>query len=129
MPFMKTPMMLLAAAVIAMTSGCIALAVGAAAGVGTYAYVEGIMKTTVEASLDRTWDAANKSVEQLQFSVKSSSKDALQAKLVARESDKTDVKIYLERKGDNLTEVSVRVGVFGDEAQSRLILDKIKQNL
>jgi Protein of unknown function (DUF3568) len=129
MSFMKTPMMLLAAAVIAMTSGCIALAVGAAAGVGTYAYVEGIMKTTLEANLDRTWDATQKSVEQLQFTVKSSSKDALQAKLVAREANNTDVKIYLERKGDNLTEVSIRVGVFGDEAQSRLILDKIKQNL
>lgn len=110
-------------------TGCVALAVGAAAGVGTYAYVEGQMKTTLEANLDRTWEATKDAMKDLQFPITESSKDALEARAQAVEADETKVTIHLERKGENLTEVRVRVGVFGNEGQSRLILDKIKAHL
>ena len=109
--------------------GCLALAVGAAAGVGTYAYVEGELKTMFDSNLDRTWDATRAAIDDLQFRVEESTKDALGARLVAREADGKTVKINEEAKGGNLTEVRVRVGTFGDEAQSRLILDKIKARL
>jgi hypothetical protein len=110
-------------------SGCLALAAGAAAGVGTYAYVKGELKSTFEAGLDQTWEATQKAVDDLQFTVKEKSKDALQAREVAREADGTDVKIALESKSEKVTEVRVRVGVFGNESQSRLIMDRIKARL
>ena len=110
-------------------SGCLALAAGAAAGIGTYAYVKGELKSTFDSGLDRTWDATQQAIDDLQFTVKERSKDALQAREVAREADGTDVKVALESKGEKITEVRVRVGVFGNESQSRLIMDKIKARL
>lgn len=114
-------------------AGCAALAVGAAgaaAGVGTYAYVSGRLETIIEAPIDRAWDATRSAVEDdLGFAVERAEHDALKGELRAKQADGTNVRVNLERKGDNLTEVRIRVGTFGDEAQSRLIMDKIEDNL
>jgi len=113
----------------ALIGGCIAVAVGAAAGIGTYAYVKGELSDTEEATLDRAYEAALAAMKDLEFTVKEQSKDALHARVVAAEADKTEVRIALESKSEKLTKLTVRVGVFGDEAQSRLIMDKIKKHL
>lgn len=110
-------------------SGCLAVAAGAAAGAGTYAYMQGEMNTTMEAPLDRVWAATQRAVEQLQFDIESDAIDALQGRMTVRRADGTRIRIRLEQETGSLTDVSVRVGVFGDEARSRLILDKIRENL
>ena len=56
------------------SSGCAGvlwLGGGAGAGAGTIAYLKGELKSTEEASIDRTWQAAQKAIEELEFSVKS----------------------------------------------------------
>ncbi|MEX2218954.1 MAG: DUF3568 family protein [Phycisphaerales bacterium] len=117
------------AAGLATAGGCLALAAGAAAGVGTYAYVKGEASNTFEASLDRTHAAAVRAMEDLGFPLESDSRDALEARVAARQADNTRVTINLQSLGENLTEVKVRVGTFGDESESRLIMDKIRENL
>ena len=122
---------LMAAASI-VAGGCATLLLagaGAAAGVGTYQYVNGSMTTIEEAGIDEAWAAAQAAVSGLELATRSAAKDALTARLVAEQADGTDVKINLERKGERLTEVSVRVGFWGDEAASRLILDRIRAGL
>jgi hypothetical protein len=112
--------------------GCAALVaagVGAGAGVGTYAFVEGNATATEKADMDKTWAAAQKTVADMEFTVKSTKKDEMQAKLYAERADGKDVTITLDRKGQELTEISVRVGVFGDEPTSRVIIDSISHNL
>lgn len=110
-------------------AGCLAVAAGAAAGVGTYAYVKGEMTTREDASLERVWAATQSAIEDLQIRVKEDAKDALQARVVAEKADGTYVTIKLEAEDENVTKISVRVGTFGDESESRLILDKIKERL
>ncbi len=112
--------------------GCTAVLLagaGAAAGVGTYKYINGSLTSIEEASIDETWAAARSAVAGLELATRTAAKDALAARLVAEQADGTDVKINLERKGDRLTEVSIRVGFWGDEAASRLILDRIRAAL
>lgn len=118
----------LLAASASMLGGCLVVA-AAGAGAGTYAYISGELSSTEEATLDRTWAATQAAIKDLQFTVKERSKDALQARLVAEQADNTDVKVSLESEGQKLTKVKIRIGVFGDEAKSRLILDKIKKGL
>jgi hypothetical protein len=113
----------------AVTGGCLAVAAGAAAGAGTYAYVTGELSTVQEVPLDRAWSAAKSTVNDLQFTIKEEAKDALQARLISQQADQTEVKILLDAQGDKVTKIRVRIGVFGDEATSRLILDKIKAKL
>lgn len=113
---------------LALTTGCLAVAAGAGAA-GAVAYVRGELTTTLEASLDHTVKATNDAVQQLQFAKISESKDALQAYITVRNAADKKIKFSIERTSDKLTKLTIRVGVFGDEAQSMTILDKIKANL
>jgi len=59
----------------------------------------------------------------------SKSGDALTAAITARNAEDTRIAISLRRVSDNTTRIGVRVGTFGDESQSRAILDKIAARL
>ena len=109
--------------------GCVAVAVGAAAGIGTYAYIKGELTDTEEAPLDKAYAATQAAMKDLEFTVREQSKDSLQARIVAVEADKTEVKVAMEAKGEKITRFSIRVGVFGDESLSRMIMDHIKKHL
>lgn len=123
--------MLLATLLGLLQTGCIVPLVlgGAAVGAGTYAYVSGQLKATESASLDRLWPATQAAVGDLQFSPTSKQKDALGAKLVARSSADKKIQINLKKITDTSTEIRIRVGTWGDETVSRLILDKIRARL
>lgn len=113
-------------------TGCLtAAAVGgaAAAGAGTVAYIKGELKATEEASLNKTWAATVAAVDELEFLVINKIKDAVSAELEAKTADNKTVKIELKRVSDNLTDISIRIGTFGDETLSRYILSKIEARL
>lgn len=108
-------------------SGCVAAAVGA--GAGAVAYIRGDLEATFDASLNATVKASDRAINQLEFAKVSEKKDALSANLIARTAQDKKVEIDLIKVGDKVTTVKIRVGVFGDEAVSMAILEKIKQSL
>ena len=110
-------------------SGCAAVIIGGAAGVGTYAYIRGELKVTENASLDRCWSASQEAMKDLQFSITTKQKDSLSGLLVARTAKDKKVEINLAKISDTMTEVRVRVGTFGDEDLSRIIVQKIEKRL
>jgi hypothetical protein len=133
---MKTPKRLTAVlvaaatlATLAATSGCFFFAVGVGAGAGTVAYVNGDLKVALASDFERTAQAANSAVQQLAFVKVSEAKDGLAETIVARDAADTKIEIKLEDAGATLTKVRIRIGVFGDQALSQAILDKIKANL
>jgi ATP:corrinoid adenosyltransferase len=74
-----------ASALIAISfSGCAAAVVGAGAGVGTYAYAKGEMKSVEQATMDKAWNAVEKTVKDMGFVVESQSHDALISEIEAR---------------------------------------------
>ncbi len=111
--------------------GCAVLLLGggAAAGAGIVAYTKGELTTAEEADLDRVWAAAQGAMDDLDFVIQSRLTTAGSAKLIARGAGSRRVTVTLERRVGNLTEISVRVGYFGDEPLSRLILQKIRRRL
>jgi hypothetical protein len=110
-------------------SGCAAVVVGGAAGVGTYAYIRGELKVTENAVLDRAWSASQTAMKDLEFSVTTQQKDALQGRIIARTAMDKKVEINLKKISDNLTEIRIRIGTFGDEELSRVIIQKIEKRL
>lgn len=118
-----------AALAVGAAGGCLAVAAGAAAGIGVYAYSNGELVDTENVSLDRAYVATQTAMKALEFRITDQAKDALNARVNADTSDKTGVRVKLTNKGDTATEFRVRVGVFGDEAKSRLIMDQIKKSL
>jgi hypothetical protein len=120
---------LLLSAVVGLSSGCVAVVAGAAAGAGTVAYLRGELEASLERNLDTVVRSTSSSLEQLQFVKISEKKDALAAEVIARTARDQKINVSMEKISDTLTRVKIRVGMFGDEAVSRALLDKIKANL
>jgi len=111
--------------------GCAAALVagGVGVGAGTIAFIKGELESTETASLDRAWAATHRAVEELEFAIKEEKKDALNARLLAKDSRDRNIDIRLERQDTNRTTVRIRIGLFGDEDDSHLILRRIRENL
>ena len=103
----------------------------AAAAVGTtaYFYVKGDLKRNYEAPMDKTWQAAVKSNEDLGLTTESKQNDAFNGVIKGKMADGKSFTVNVKRLGENLTEVGVRVGTLGDRERSEAIHDKILSNL
>jgi len=112
-------------------TGCLLFAADAAAGAGVagYKYAKGELKSTQSASLDRTWDATLAAAQDLSLPIISQTKEASHDHLVCKTASDKSVDIDLKKLSDTSTEVSIRVGTFGDEAMSRTIMDAIRKRL
>lgn len=116
------------AAILALTSGCMALAVGAGAG-ATVAYVRGDLDVTLDASFAKSVRAAEKTLEGLKYAKISNQQDALQATLISRNAADQKIELYLEKLTDDATKLKIRVGTFGEDSLQQEILTRIKSNL
>lgn len=105
--------------------GCI----GRSRSTGTVMYVRGDLEAVLSNDIDSVYQAAQKSLEQLELKVNSKVKDALAAKIVARDAQDKKVTTKLNSTAENTTELNIRVGVFGNETKSRLIYEQILKNL
>lgn len=113
------------------TSGCagMAMAGGAAAGAGTYVYMNGELSYTETASIDKTWEATRFAVDRMGLTPITVSNDALTARMRAQDSNGKDIYINLKSLAENQTDVRIRVGMFGDETMSERILSYIHKQL
>jgi hypothetical protein len=113
--------------IVFMSIGCAAVIVGGAAGGGTIAYIKGELQSTEEVSLNRAWKATRIAMGDLEFLTEEMEKDAFDARLSARGAGGKNIKIALKKLSPTLTEIRIRVGLFGNESLSRQILEKIKR--
>ena len=120
----------LSACVIVM-SGCAAALVagGIGAGVGTAVYVTGSLKEHVEHPPEEVRVATVKGFEDLGMPIIRNVGDSLTGEVKSEFSDEKSVKVDLESVGENMTEVTIRVGTFGDEVRSRRVMYAIKNHL
>jgi hypothetical protein len=112
-------------------SGCVPLAVvgaGAGAGTGTYFFINGEMKTDYYYSFDAVWSACEKTIADMRGVDVQPAKEIGNGKISAL-IDEEKVQIAVTYKDKNVTTVSIRVGLIGNERASRLIHDKIADNL
>lgn len=109
--------------------GCAAAVIGGAAGAGAVLYKKGELKSIENGAIDQVLDAAEDTMHAMQLNVISKDKDALKAKLLAKRENGDNIDIKLEQKPNNLTEMRIRVGAFGNEDQARLIQERIREKL
>jgi len=110
-----------------LVGGCIVVAAGA--GAGTVAYVTGSIEAVESKSLDAVYKAAEKAVGELGLITTEKTKDALSAKITARDAQDKKITINLKALAEGSTKISVRVGFWGDEVKSRLIYKKVQDSL
>jgi hypothetical protein len=112
---------------LATLSGCILAAAGA--GAGAVAYVRGELSANVDSDYDRAVDATRGALADLEFARVSENKDALKAVFISRTALDKRVEVTVTNSAKKLTNIKIRVGVFGDEQISLSVLNKIKARL
>lgn len=109
-------------------SGCAALVAGGGAA-GAVAYVRGELRSELECSYRQCRDATEAAIRQLELAEVDRRTDGLTARYELEDADDKTVHIRVSKKTDNISEVRIRVGTFGDETKSRHILRAIEGNL
>lgn len=118
----------LALALIPLFSGCVVVAAGAA-GAGAVAYARGQLTSDLTHGLDDVYAASQRAIAQLEFARIEERKSSIDARLLARTASDKKIAINLERVGNHLTKVKIRVDTFGDQSLSLLVLEKINAEL
>ena len=118
-----------AALLLGLMPGCIAVVAGAAGAGSAVAYTTGELDAELPAGLEKTRGATREAIHGLGFALVSERADSLSAVFICRTAVDKRVRIELERVGDGITKVEIRVGVFGDETVSLGTLEKIRGNL
>ncbi len=108
-------------------SGCIVAVAGA--GAGAVAYVRGDLEANLDATSAKVLESARKAVADLGFARANESNEANKVVLVSRTPMDKKVEITIDNSANKLTNIKIRVGVFGDEDVSRSILARIKAGL
>jgi len=108
--------------------GCMLAVVGVGAA-GTVAYVRGDLESMESENIDVVYEAALKALQELELQPTRKSKDALGAEIIAYDAQDKKITIRLKSAAEGTTKISIRIGVFGSETKSRLIYQKIRENL
>lgn len=111
------------------SSGCLALAVGAAGGAAGAVYVMGKLKDELDHPVPVVHDAAVAAMNDLGLKLSEDRVDKMSAHMESAFSDGSHVWIDLESVSDSRCRLTIRVGLTGDEVRSRKIYDTIKQHL
>jgi len=121
---MKGITVILLLALLVTTSGCAALLVagaGAGAGIASYAYLKGDLVIEYKRDYEPVWDATLNALRDRNITVERQTKDGISGSIQARRASGTAVKIKVKNVASGLTEVTIRVGTFGDEEASMSI--------
>lgn len=110
-------------------SGCGALLLVGGAGTSAIAFATGELRSQEEHSLTALDQACALAVEALAYDEIETEREEDRIRWRARTAGGDPVDIQLISKGPEETELRIRVGVFGDETRSRLVLEQIHQSL
>jgi hypothetical protein len=118
--------LLLVAPLAGVMTGCVATKTAANQ---TVAWIRGALEINLDYPVEQVGRAATAAVTNLKFNSIVSRVDVVSGEVNAETAQGTDIDILIDKISDRITRVSIRVGAFGDEAVSRLILDELERNL
>jgi len=112
-----------------LSGGCGALLLVGGAGTSAIAFATGELSSTEEVSLDALDQACAAAVDRLGYEEVEVTREADRIRFPAGTAGGDPVGLRLFARGPERTELRIRIGVFGDETASRLVLEEIHQSL
>ncbi len=109
--------------------GCVWLAVGAVAGAGTYAWMHGVLQKDFMVSAQELQAATRRAFNDLDMTITEQTEDRLSAVYKAALADGENVSLTIEALTERSARIRIRVGMFGDEVKSEMILSALEQRL
>jgi len=94
-------------------TGCIALVVGAGAGAGTFAYVDGKLSRSYQANYQKTYEVCKGILADMKMPILKEDTDGLQTTIKSQRVDETPMTVTIRIIDPDWTEVSVRTGYVG----------------
>jgi hypothetical protein len=110
-----------------MTS-CAAVVAGGAGAAAAYTYMAGWLDRDYQAPLDQAYQASLQALQENNINIVEENRDVARATIRAESADQT-YWVRLEQKGEELTNISVRAGLMGNEAASKEIHRNIEEQL
>ena len=110
---LKRLYLIIALTYLVISTGCIALVVGAGAGAGTFAYVDGQLSRTYQADYQTTYRACKGILADLKQPVLEEKTDGIQTTIRSQRFDETPMTITIRIIDPEWTEVTVRTGYIG----------------
>lgn len=110
-------------------TGCAVLLLGGAAAGAAAAgvmYHEGELRADIETSPPDVIKATERAFRDLIWTKESARSSATDGLATARTATGKEVTVTVNRKTENISNIGIRIGTFGDENLSRLLYDKIK---
>ncbi len=100
------------------------------AGTSAIAFATGELRVTEGVPLEMLHEATKKAVETLRYvDVEAALVEEGRIRWTATTAGGDPVDIRLIANGEDRTDLRIRIGVFGNEARSRLVLEQIRQAL
>ena len=115
------------------STGCIALVIGAGAGAGTFAYVDGQLSRTYQANYQKTYQVCKGILEDMKQPVLEEKTDGIQTTIRSQRFDETPMTITVRIIDPEWTEVTVRTGHIGvwkktiSEQFHEFVAERLKQ--
>ena len=118
---------LVAGGMLCLQSGCVGL-VAVGAGAGTVAYIRGDLEVESTKPVDQLMAAIEQTCTELNINMDKKETKAFTGTVVA-DGDFGRVVFKAKARNPEKTELSIRVGPFGDQGASELIYEKLKPKL
>jgi hypothetical protein len=111
---------------VVLLAGCTTVHPREPVGSGTYSYVSGRLSWVYPVPLIEAWQATLNALQELNLRILNKTLDGLGGEIDAQRADQTVVGVVVRPISDRTTEVSVRIGTFGDYEQSKNIHETIR---
>jgi hypothetical protein len=111
------------------SAGCGALLLIGGAGTSAIAFATGELRSTEKVPLAELDRACSVAIETLGYDKVERVQQPGKIRWQALTASGDPVDIHLTAEGKDETELRIRIGVFGDEARSRLVREQIQQSL
>jgi hypothetical protein len=98
-------------------------------GTNAAAYSGGTLYAVSDQGLDKVYVATTAALKQLEIEITKTAKDVFYAKVVGKVADGNTITIRMEPGADNITNLRIKASRFGNAERSRVIYEKIKENL
>lgn len=120
---------------VAALSGCVTpfdFAANAGLGVaqaGTSSFIQGTLQAAFDRPMDEVVDAARRTLVKLGYAITREDIGPHYAQLLSSQADGSSIVVKFKKSSDAVTGLSIRVGFWGDNAVSRLMLEGIQKEL
>ena len=127
--FRQSMLMLCLSFTVVTSSGCFALLLGGAAGAAGVVYIQGILEKNFDRGLKDTHTATLKALKAEDIFVKTDELNVANSEIKGEFDDGEKIQINIDALTEKSSKVKIRVGVFGDELKSNMIMSAIEKRL